>query len=639
MAPIRTVLVVIIACGLLAAVLVCMDRHRVEQANRTVEIAVDYNEIATLAAVTGSAPKDVLAALKRAGATSVGLAEVSLRDLLDTGQAALLTAGTSVATTAGPLFLAAGPWDKPVAASLTAKFGPPGAIPWQQGMVVVTPAVARAQTVGVGYRPEAVRAIHAAGLRVLARPLVDYVSTPQAVAFVCQEARKQGATKVVFSGTTVLGYQGLLAQAAEGLQRNGLTYCSVEFGKQLGDPGLSQKMKATTVRLHSINENELPTLTPATAVERFVRGARERNIRVCYVRLFLNATENPLTTNAQLVNTIKSRLETSGFPIGEARPFQDLPFRDGRLRMVAGLAAVAGGILLLVYLWRLGSVWVFGLLALGLLASVAGPKAIGVQWYRLAALLAALVFPMLGVALTRIGDTARRTEFAPCWLRALQRFGIAVGCSLVGALLIAALLSDVTFLLQINRFVGVKLAQFAPLGLLAVILLGRPSGPAPESGEAVADYVPGWKRALGHAVEYGHVVILFAAMVVLAMLALRSGNEPAIGVSGAELKFRGLLESILIVRPRTKEFLIAHPLLLLAFALNARGHTRGMWLLVLFGAVGQCSMVNTFCHLHTPLSISIIRTFHGLWLGALIGTVLTWLVFRLVPRPRQEPGG
>ena len=32
-----------------------------------------------------------------------------------------------------------------------------------------------------------------------------------------------------------------------------------------------------------------------------------------------------------------------------------------------------------------------------------------------------------------------------------------------------------------------------------------------------------------------------------------------------------------------------------------------------------CSAVNTFCHFHTLLTLSVVRVFNGWWLGMIIG--------------------
>jgi len=121
--------------------------------------------------------------------------------------------------------------------------------------------------------------------------------------------------------------------------------------------------------------------------------------------------------------------------------------------------------------------------------------------------------------------------------------------------------------------------------------------------------------------------VLGLAFVALWMA--RTGNESGVGVSDMEMRFRGLLEQLLVARPRTKEFLVGHPAFLLGVVVGGLGRRSWAVLLVLLGFVGQASMVNTFCHIHTPLSLSLLRTFNGLWLGVAIGASLCRYVIRL----------
>jgi ABC-type nitrate/sulfonate/bicarbonate transport system permease component len=104
-------------------------------------------------------------------------------------------------------------------------------------------------------------------------------------------------------------------------------------------------------------------------------------------------------------------------------------------------------------------------------------------------------------------------------------------------------------------------------------------------------------------------------------------------VSPLELKFRSLLDQVL-VRPRTKEFLVGHPALIVALALWAMARGRAWIVPLLFvGAIGQESLVNSFCHLHTPIALTLARTWNSLWLGSLIGLAVVLLV--VSPRHRD----
>ena len=83
----------------------------------------------------------------------------------------------------------------------------------------------------------------------------------------------------------------------------------------------------------------------------------------------------------------------------------------------------------------------------------------------------------------------------------------------------------------------------------------------------------------------------------------------------------------MFVRPRTKEFLIGYPALFLAAGYFLRGEKQWLWVLAAIGVIAPISVFNTFSHIHTPLMISLIRTFNGLILGLLIG----WVLFLVWP--------
>ena len=124
------------------------------------------------------------------------------------------------------------------------------------------------------------------------------------------------------------------------------------------------------------------------------------------------------------------------------------------------------------------------------------------------------------------------------------------------------------------------------------------------------------------------------ALVALAVFVARSGNDPGVGVSAAELKTRALLDKYLFVRPRTKEFLLGHPALFFALAAAYSGRfPRAILPLLVIGAIGQSSLMDTFCHLHTPLFISLLRGLIGWVLGAIIGAIVFAVAVASPPPP------
>ena len=118
----------------------------------------------------------------------------------------------------------------------------------------------------------------------------------------------------------------------------------------------------------------------------------------------------------------------------------------------------------------------------------------------------------------------------------------------------------------------------------------------------------------------------------------RSGNTPSLPVTKAESRLRAGLDHVLAARPRTKEFLIGQPAAVLLPAWRwPRLVVLGLALLV---AVGQVSVVNSFAHLHTPYSLSLVRGLNGLALGLIVGLVLVVAVrFILGDRGARPEGG
>jgi hypothetical protein len=102
----------------------------------------------------------------------------------------------------------------------------------------------------------------------------------------------------------------------------------------------------------------------------------------------------------------------------------------------------------------------------------------------------------------------------------------------------------------------------------------------------------------------------------------RTGNAGQ--VSAIELQVRLMLEQLLYVRPRTKEFLIGFPLFILALHM-VKSYPKAYYFLLIPGVIGFLSLVNTFTHLHIPLLISLLRSGYSIVFGFIIGLVLIWL--------------
>ncbi len=162
---------------------------------------------------------------------------------------------------------------------------------------------------------------------------------------------------------------------------------------------------------------------------------------------------------------------------------------------------------------------------------------------------------------------------------------------------------------------GVKLQLVAPLMLGLILFISKFSG----------------RDFLETEVKVKHLLAVGAsAVVLLGLYLMRSGNFPMIPVTGSERGFRDWLDHILWVRPRFKEAFFGHPLFLLGLWIRGKGMPDFLVSLFLWlGLIGQVSIINTFSHVYAPIEMSLVRTFHGMWIGLLLSAPLILLATRL----------
>ena len=210
----------------------------------------------------------------------------------------------------------------------------------------------------------------------------------------------------------------------------------------------------------------------------------------------------------------------------------------------------------------------------------------------------ALSMPLLGFF------TARRLKAGV----GLQFMAITA-FSLAAAVLISGLLSETVFMLKLSLFTGVKAALLLP-PLTVFFFLAR------EKKEYFS----------------GKVILLLTGAVLsllVIIVAARSGNY-SMPLLPFEKELRDWFEKIFYARPRLKEFLTGHPALLLGLYLYGRSRVYEKRtavnilavFLVALGILGQTSMINTFCHVHADLGLSILRTVYGLIIGIFLGVLL-----------------
>jgi hypothetical protein len=321
--------------------------------------------------------------------------------------------------------------------------------------------------------------------------------------------------------------------------------------------------------------------------------------------------------NHNYFRQVKADLENDGFRIAPQSSTPQ-PGPGSWVRLPIALAASAG-LLWLIILWFPGIparwwTWLAPLELLGALACTASSAL-----YSIITLKLAVVFPLLGLWLgwrTYQRWAHGRPVAHPARLGAgLVALVIASALSMAGGLLIHAGLWDAYTMLKLGQFRGVSLALALPVLLLAAYAWQGES--LQQAWDAARQgLAPYWQRFLAlwtSPIRYGDVAFIMIALGALAVVVLRSGNDSPLGPLDFETMFRGSLENFFSVRPRTKE-LLGHPMLVLFF-LSLPWRSRISVLFALAGLLGQVSILNTFCHLHTPLLLTVQRVGLGLMIG------------------------
>jgi len=634
-------LFVLIALGLLGGLVSASHRWQAEARNRRVEMVIDYGDAQALANTTRRQVDDVLQQLRAAGVTTVAVTEDTLGTLNANGVVTYKRDGDETLLSFAPGF----PSERPRVIEMLAHKAPG---------LVVTPEGASGLRVGspwpqfstipIGLGGDAVETVKRNGLLVAPR-LVNFTGvTADNIGWELRQTKEQcsdaqGIGPVIFAGSAVLGNRGLIRATADALEADGLVYGSVELAKTFGDEDLSRMASARTVRVHSIGTDEMGNMDEPTAVERFVRAAKERNIRVCYVRLFtfgLTRDADAIHANTEFVGQIVKGMGEARLTVaGPAHPYAADPAPGLILRALMALGVAGGALLLLRVFTGLSGTAFAAALAVGVLLALAlaapghtpkGREAL--------ALLAACVFPTLGLCAVALPRPAPNSSAGAALGRAFGTYVRMTGVTVIGIVLVIGLLSGRLFLIKVDAFLGVKLVLVTPVLLVAAFhglglaALGPGAGWA-ERRAAVQDCL---RTLAARPLLAGQVAVGIVALAALAFLVARSGNDPGVGVSGSELTMRSLLDKYLYVRPRTKEFLLGHPALLLALAAAASGRfVRWTLPLLVIGAIGQSSLMDTFCHLHTPLVISGLHGLIGWVLGAAFGALVWAAAARVVP--------
>lgn len=679
------VLLAVIVVGLVCALWLNFVRHDVEKQNNTVEMAMEYEGLRKLAALQGLPEEDVLRQFKEAGINSLMIFDTTLERLKKNGelqtatggelrQAAMLGADKGVfahipaeALEENAAYAAAAADAsilEDVEQDLCLRYGadrvqvvsenpriikvkgsttplPDGRYDEPQGLLQAP----------LGLPVQDLRKVNALGFKIIVRPQNYIEVTDEQIDAIFDRIKEAGVPVAALMpcGTEVVGYPNKMQHLGERMKENNMTlvmlehYTQLQFAKIDGLLPLAEFNDYKAARSYVIDPTEQKKISVGEALRRWALTDEERNIRVNYIRPFLmpEGGQDIMKTNLKYVRDIKASVEARGYTIGEAGVFAAkgdgfAPYFPSKLSFIPVLLAIVAGVVL--YLSLLFNLSGSKQLALWAVLSAGGLALLfigrGLLTRQLLALAAASVFPVLSMSVIfNIWDkntTDKHSLLSICW-KGIWQLALAIALSLVGAAFLSAILTDSRFLLEIDIYRGVKLTFILPVIFTALLFIKR-YDLLQVVGKGLQTLCKRLDGLLDTGLTFRHVVVLLVLMFIAYYFVGRSGHTGGVPVPAIELKMRAFLEQLMYARPREKEFMIGHPMFFLAVLAVYRCAPRWwQFALTCAAVIGQGSLVQTFCHMRTPVVMSFVRALDGYAVGVVFGVAGVLFIGALLP--------
>lgn len=392
------------------------------------------------------------------------------------------------------------------------------------------------------------------------------------------------------------------------LQNYQLGFIEFTSNKQKGFKWLAKAISEDdqnykVVRMHTIEDAKLSKTTVPDLMERYELALNERNNRVFLFKLpSTEEIEEDISFFDESIATFKNLIDQEGYTLVNHVGHYNLPYVPKYMSALAGLGAIMVFILFVAELGFVKTSYLLGVIgAIGYIGLLYLKTNVALQ---LMALFGSIMFPSYAVA---VGLSEERKNVPETLLSFFKILLLSFG----GVLTIIGCLSRTSFALGLDLFLGVKAATVLPIALVLMYLIFK-------EHQFDFKYYTGW---LDKKISYGALLVIALFGLIFYVYVTRSGNSGT--ASDLERSFRQLLDNVLGVRPRTKEFLISYPILL---AMLYYGYKEKYILFVILAVIGPVSFVNTYAHIHTPILISLVRSAYGILFGIIIGFILIKLI-------------
>ena len=596
----------------LLAVLACagyglLPRLRLEASNNNVSIMADYREVSTLAKNSGLSVDDAIAILIRNGLTGMMVSELTGDNIEHgVGQGEIKTIRDPERGTEGTIISINpySPYKEQLNKWLRMRFALPEDT---TGAIILPMPTNMLRNSGIIPDIDGLEAATKAGLHIFYRPAPSPGHLSERASIMLREVNSVYPVSLYSpSGEYVSGYPDVskMAQVAHDLH---IPVAAIEFSRQVGEAQLNAQASPFLMPLHSVTNEEMTArrISRSALRDRLIRAAVERSVRLLLLRTAPPNTSNFLFQDfAEEVRLLGEGLKSHGFTLAWPEPV----FYGANLHTSIFTAWALSAVLvfcLLSYLVRMG---MKEYVTAGIIANVI--LALGIYFVPSVARLAgAFTAPLIAVEASLLAMDTDKSR------NVIVSFVFAVVCGLG----LASYFSVTRYMLRLATFSGVKLTLILPPAMVLLHDLKRRIHP--ESLIDILSRPPLW----------GELVLIGTLLVGVGLIIFRSGNVAFI--PGFEAYIRNTLERLLILRPRTREVFVGYPsILLLSYLVRNKlfAHYREIFRVGV--ALGFSSVVNSFCHFHTPLTLILLREFNGLWTGLIVGLIAVVLVkFVVIP--------
>lgn len=644
----RKLLWILVIIGLVASVPVIVQRVQTESSANKVEIVFNYRglmDVASYQANPEAYLDEQLDRLKEAGVTTMAMFESTLDELSKTRKV-MVFSSLDAAKMTGSVVLPDGNYTyiaftspeneerlRPMIEETFENLGVAVA-PWQyqdHAGLVIEMGMEEAVMKPMPLDPIAFEKLLGKGFTILPRLSDNIPYDQQALDEELAFFQENGVKRILFDGEAVKGFASEnLNGFAELLKSHQIGLVTIENLKapQKGLNKLAYLTDYNIVRLHSLADTEAGQ-DKNTLADRFVLATKDRNIRMIY----LNASPSKDAAKAAITSPIDNlidslqgpdgaiqRIQDNGFEFGNAEAFQ---IHDASWQKYLKALVVLGGV---AFCALLVSCFIAPLTLIVFLLGLVGSAGLYVlkptlleQALALGVAISAPTISMI-LAIRKVKEKADSNKLMSAGRRLTHTLVLYVKTaiiSLAAVPFVISLLNNITYSLVLDQFRGVSLLHLGPIFLIAVYVFLY-------QGNSVWEELRNWLRTPITLLW----VVVAAVLGVMALYYLsRTGNAGTL--LPGEAAFRSFLENTFGVRPRNKEFLLAHPL----FIVGIFAAFRYRWALyaMIIAVMGQLSMVDTFAHIHTPAVLSLIRGVLGLGLGLIVGLIAV-LVWHIIER-------